>query len=204
MIDGKDIKPAPYNPRDITKEELRGLRVSMKKFGDISGIVFNKKSGNLVGGHHRWEELEEEYGDLEVIHLKGEFHLISSKSKGFTGYMMRVVDWDTSTEKAANVTANSPTISGEFNTQLLTTVLDEIQLDLGEDFAALRLPELAFSISIGEEGEWEDEGESKTKPNLDGILSTIKVTCPQEKKEEVIGWLKKSFLDSNFEGVHIE
>jgi len=35
-----DLKPAAYNPRKITDEQLEMLKKSFKKFGDLSGIVY--------------------------------------------------------------------------------------------------------------------------------------------------------------------
>lgn len=34
-----DLKPAAYNPRTITDEQLERLKKSLKEFGDLSGIV---------------------------------------------------------------------------------------------------------------------------------------------------------------------
>ncbi len=46
-----DLRPAHYNPREITAEAAEGLRHSLVEFGDISGIVWNQRTGNLVCGH---------------------------------------------------------------------------------------------------------------------------------------------------------
>ena len=46
-----DLKPAPYNPRTISEEALKGLGVSLEEFGDISGFTWNKQTGHLVTGH---------------------------------------------------------------------------------------------------------------------------------------------------------
>jgi len=48
-----DIKSAGYNPRTITDEQLKMLNKSLQTFGDLSGIVYNRRTGNLVGGHQR-------------------------------------------------------------------------------------------------------------------------------------------------------
>ena len=39
-----DINPAKYNPRKMNDESRRGLKNSMEKFKDISGIVYNKRT----------------------------------------------------------------------------------------------------------------------------------------------------------------
>lgn len=49
----KNLKANPENPRTITDAKLLQLKRSMERFGDLSGIVFNRRSGNLGGGHQR-------------------------------------------------------------------------------------------------------------------------------------------------------
>ena len=53
-----DLSPAPYNPRKISERAQNALSKSLGDFGDISGIVWNKRTGNLVCGHQRVKELE--------------------------------------------------------------------------------------------------------------------------------------------------
>lgn len=47
------IKNAPYNPRIIDKEAKRRLRKNIAKHGLVSALTWNKRTGNLVGGHQR-------------------------------------------------------------------------------------------------------------------------------------------------------
>ena len=51
------IKVAPYNPRKFSKDARKALKKSIEEFSDISGITINQKTGNVVSGNHRWEEL---------------------------------------------------------------------------------------------------------------------------------------------------
>ena len=44
----EDLKPASYNPRRISDRAARALAKSIGDFGDLSGIVWNKRTGNLV------------------------------------------------------------------------------------------------------------------------------------------------------------
>ena len=62
-----DLKPAPYNPRTITPEAVQALQVSLSEFGDISGIVWNKRTKHLVAGHQRLEALKKKHGDKLAI-----------------------------------------------------------------------------------------------------------------------------------------
>jgi len=52
-----DLQPAPYNPRQSTKNQEKHLKASLEKFGVVEPIIFNKQSGYIVGGHFRVREL---------------------------------------------------------------------------------------------------------------------------------------------------
>ena len=41
-------RPNPANPRKIHPQDLEKLRKSLVKFGDLGGIVVNKRTGWLV------------------------------------------------------------------------------------------------------------------------------------------------------------
>src|SRR6476620_9290267 len=123
----KDVKIAPYNPRKFSKENRKALKKSISEFSDISGITINTKTGNIVSGNHRWEELCEEYGELTLQQIFEDRHAIMS-SKGYTGFMARVVNWSLKKEKQANITANSTMITGEWSSGL-QDVLQDIALE---------------------------------------------------------------------------
>jgi len=147
----EDLRPAPWNPREISPEALAGLKVSMEEFGDISGIVWNARTGHLVAGHQRLAALQEKYGeglryeDGAVVAPDGE------------RFPIRVVDWDELKEKAANVAANSPEIQGTF-TDDLGSLLAQLQIDMPELSIDLRMAELAMA-ELGPLGLPADEGE---------------------------------------------
>ncbi len=50
----------PKNPRRITDKKLDMLKKAVSEFGDLSGIVFNRTTGQLVGGHQRVKVLPAE------------------------------------------------------------------------------------------------------------------------------------------------
>jgi len=137
------LKGAAYNPRSITEEALEGLQHSLAGFGDISGIVWNKRTGNLVAGHQRLRALREKYGkDLKLVD-----GVLVADHQRFT---VRVVDWDEATEKAANVTANNPNIAGEF-TDGLQAVLEEIEANQPDLMPYLNLDELLDRAMQGDQ-----------------------------------------------------
>ncbi len=48
-----DIKTVPWNPRTIDKAAKKRLEKILRKTGLVDTLVYNKRSGNLVGGHQR-------------------------------------------------------------------------------------------------------------------------------------------------------
>jgi len=116
-----DLIPADYNPRVISDQALAGLEASIKRFGLVEPVVWNRQTGRVVGGHQR----------LKVL-----------AKQGITETEVIVVDLPESEEKALNVTLNNPHIAGTFTPEL-QTMLDEIKIEIGDlDFGNLKLDEL--------------------------------------------------------------
>ena len=121
----KDLKPAPYNPRRISPEAMAGLEASLDRFGVVQPIIYNQRSGYVVGGHQRLKAL---------------------KKKKITSTQVVVVDLDEIDEKALNVALNSPHISGEFTADL-QALLEEIQEKDSMLFSSLLLDQLLGEAS---------------------------------------------------------
>ena len=47
------LKNAPYNPRSMDDEARKKLRKQLKTHKLVEGIVWNVRTGNIVGGHQR-------------------------------------------------------------------------------------------------------------------------------------------------------
>ena len=128
-----DLKPAPENPRKITDEELRTLGEAMKEFGDLSGIVFNRKTGHLVGGHQRLKHLDPSWKIVSKPHQDKQGTVaVGWVETDFGRFTYREVDWPKRKEHAANLAANK--ISGEWDNEKLAPILEELaqlpELDL--------------------------------------------------------------------------
>jgi|GEM_PF-2691258 len=122
------LKPAVYNPRKISNKQAEMLKKSMLEFGDLSGIVYNVRSGNLIGGHQRcqqfdpaWEINKEKYSDNMGTVAEGYIQT------PFGRWRYREVDWDIKKEKAANVAANKQ--GGDWDLSQLRELIDEINID---------------------------------------------------------------------------
>lgn len=132
----EDLAPAAYNPRKISAKAASGLSKSIEEFGDISGITWNRRTGNLISGHQRVEQLRK----LGAILHDGAVQI--KRGDKIHRFDVRVVDFTVAQEKAANVAANNPHIGGEF-TDDLAALLGEVKCDLGDDlFGELALDAL--------------------------------------------------------------
>lgn len=91
------IKEAAYNPRIISEYGEKLLRKTLKNKGLVEALVWNKRTGNLVGGHQRLHNIDA----LE-------------KTKD---YFLDVcaVDVDEKTEKELNIILNNPNMQGQYD-----------------------------------------------------------------------------------------
>ena len=129
------LNPALYNPRkDLAPGDIEyeKLKKSILAFGEVDPIIWNEKTGNIVGGHQRFKVLRDmgqEDFDVSVVNLKP------------------------SEEGALNIALNK--ISGEWDYPKLKDLISEI--DTGEfdievtGFDADELKELfGFESKAGE------------------------------------------------------
>ena len=101
-----DLKAAEYNPRKDLKPgdaEYEKLKRSIQEFGYVEPVIWNKRTGVVVGGHQR----------LKVM-----------KDLGYTEVDCVVVDLDEAKEKALNIALNK--ISGEWDNDLLASLLKDL------------------------------------------------------------------------------
>ena len=100
------LQPAKYNPRKDLKPgdpEFEKLKRSVEEFGYVEPIIWNERTGVVVGGHQR----------LKVL-----MHL------GYTEVDCVVLDIDEQKEKALNIALNK--ISGDWDMPLLTALLQDL------------------------------------------------------------------------------
>jgi len=117
-----NMNPAPYNPRAMDDAERAALHASMKRWGLADTITWNKRTGNIVGGHQRYDELLED---------------------GQTEASVVVVDIPEEEEKALNVVLNSPRAQGHF-TESLDALVNEVKAKLPDLPSELRLDDLVI------------------------------------------------------------
>lgn len=133
-----DIKPAPYNPREIAPESLAGLRQSLEKFGMVDLLVVNRRNMHIISGHQRYKILQE---------------------AGVESVTAIIVDVDEVSEMAMNVTLNSQEITGHW-TAALVPLLERLRTENADDYLALRMKELREEVA-----EFEIENIGKILPD---------------------------------------
>tara|TARA_R100000655_G_scaffold4623_3_gene14953 strand:+ start:3645 stop:4151 length:507 start_codon:yes stop_codon:yes gene_type:complete len=69
LIEISKLKPASYNPRQITKKQFEDLKESIRKFDLVDPIVINKDM-TVIGGHQRLKCCKElKYKDVDCVIL---------------------------------------------------------------------------------------------------------------------------------------
>lgn len=111
-VDRKVLKGAPYNPRTISDVHKRKLQAQLKKNGLVSPITWNKRTGNIVGGHQR-------IAALDAIMGTDDYKITVAQ-----------VDVDEAEEKALNVALNNDQNMGEFDIEKLGKLLEDAAIDL--------------------------------------------------------------------------
>lgn len=119
----EQLNPAKYNPRKDLQPgdaEYEKLLRSVEEFGYVEPIIWNKRTGNIVGGHQRFKVL---------------------KQLGFSEIDCVVVDMDEAREKALNIALNK--ISGDWDTAKLADVFRDIeQYGISLDITGFEAPEI--------------------------------------------------------------
>lgn len=150
-----DLNPAAYNPRVPLKEgdpDYEKLRKSIETFGHVIPIVWNKRTGNVVGGHQTLQvlkDLGEKETDCTVVNLSLE------------------------EEKALNIALNK--ISGRWDMELLDQVMQELDaLDMTSltGFDEKEVEKILEEISA-------DIVESKELDTEDFAEETFEHKCPR-------------------------
>lgn len=109
-----ELNAAAYNPRIDLRPgmaEYEKLKASIQTFGDVEPIVWNRRTGNVVGGHQR----------LSVL-----------KDMGAETTLVSVVELSDTEEKLLNIALNK--IKGDWDKEKLEAILSGF--DQSEAFVA--------------------------------------------------------------------
>lgn len=150
------INFAPYNPRKISEEARKQLKKNLIRVGVLGGIVWNKRTGNLVSGHQK----------VSIMDSVNRY----DPETGKNDYELRVepVDFDLKTEKEQNLFFNNRNVQGEYDEDLLRSMLDGIDYSLagfGEfDMQMLGLSNFGDYDPMGDFGDDSEEDTDDRQP----------------------------------------
>ena len=165
-INIKNINPALYNPRKDLKlgdPEYEKLKKSLTEFDLVEPLIWNKRTGNLVGGHQRLKILEE-MGQQEVD--------------------VSVVDLPPSKEKALNLALNK--IQGDWDLPKLKDLLEE--LNTGEfDMEITGFDDKEIEDLMTQFHAWSPDGDLLEG---EGELARRVIIVFQTEQEELQFWAK--------------
>lgn len=104
QIPRSQIKKAPYNPRDIDPFALKKLGDGIGRFGLVEPLIWNSRTGNLVGGHQRLALIDAKLNNAEY------------------DVPVAVVDLDDVQERELNVLLNNESTQGVYDFAKLETL----------------------------------------------------------------------------------
>jgi ParB-like chromosome segregation protein Spo0J len=107
-----ELKKAAYNPRTLGDMEKRKLREGIKRHGLVEPIVWNKRTGNICGGHQR-------IGQLDALAGTADYTLD-----------VAVIDVDDKSEKEINVLLNNNEAQGDWDLDLLGDLVKDSGLEI--------------------------------------------------------------------------
>lgn len=159
------LKPATYNPRTIDPVSKAGLAASIHEFGLVEPIIYNKRTGNIVGGHQRYNQLVED----DVTHTD-----------------VVEVDLDETKEKLLNVTLNNKHIAGTYDETKLQDLLDESKNEHEDLFKRLNMEPL----TLPDESEFKTSFNLSDNPR--GDLVRMKFMVTHDQKEYIDNAIRKA------------
>ena len=133
-----ELIPAPYNPRkDIQPgdAEYEKLKRSLEEFGYVEPVIWNARTGHVVGGHQRLKVLRE-LGETEIDCV--------------------IVDLPDAQEKALNIALNK--ISNDWDKEKLAELLEDLQsTDIDMTVTGFDSAELDAVLNLDQVGEDDED-----------------------------------------------
>lgn len=170
VIHRSQIQNAPYNPRIMDEKTKKRLKKNIAQHGLVAALTWNKRTGNLVGGHQSLEQLDalEKNKDYELT--------------------VCVVDVDEREEAALNVQLNNPSMQGEWDLEKLAMLSEDFDLDLSAD---LGFTESDIDFMFEGDDRFSQLFDTQEKENMRGDLEAVK----EARKESVERLKERNSID---------
>lgn len=177
-----DLKSMPVNPRVELRPGMpryENLKQSIERHGFVDPLVWNRRSGHLVGGWQRRAVLMD---------------------MGYPEADVSVVDMDPDQERELNIVLNG--VGGEWDYQALAVELQSFDDVTGLGFSAEEIDKIYEEAGLGDDGGGGSGSGSfeKLEQELAGLAGTedysIIVIVPVEHADEVKAWLANGEMDT--------
>lgn len=111
LVHRSELMNAPYNPSVISKDKKKRLKGMLQKHGLVNTPTWNRRTGNIVGGHKR-------ISILDIL-------------EGTKDYMLEVsvVDVDETEEVELNILLNNQEIQGDYDTEMLAELMIDFNIE---------------------------------------------------------------------------
>jgi hypothetical protein len=100
LVHRSELRNAPYNPRVLDDDKRERLQENLQRVGLVEPVIWNRRTGNLVGGHQRLAALDALQGQ--------DYHL-----------QVAQVSLTDKEEREQNVFLNNPAAQGQFEMHAL-------------------------------------------------------------------------------------
>ena len=155
------LKPASYNPRQISTKQYKDLKESVNRFGIVDPIIVNKNGNVVIGGHQRLKVCKDlKHTEIDCV----------------------VLDLSKEEERELNIRLNKS--GGEFDLDILA---NEFEIEELKDWGFKEI-ELGLNIDKIVEGNTEDDHipevkESRVKLGDVWELGKHRLMCGDSTKE---------------------
>ena len=173
-----DLNAAAYNPRvnlEPGMPEFEKLKRSIETYGDVEPIVWNRRTGNVVGGHQRMAVMK---------------HL------GIKSAKVSVVDMGEKQEKLLNLALNKA--KGDWDADRLESMLRDMDFDKLE-MTGFGAEEIAILLESNDDIDdfGQDDGDGSGEANFYG--ASYVVTARFRDIEEARTWIAKEGIDATLQ-----
>lgn len=168
-IEFSRLIPADYNPRvALTPDmpEFERLKNSIETFGNVEPIVWNERTGHIVGGHQRLAVLQ---------------HL------GYTSAEVSVVDLDEKEEKLLNVALNK--IKGQWDYSKLEQLLGDYEI---EEAKATGFSAQEIALILARNDDLENDAEEYDDEPGDYVGASWVITLAFEHASDARSWAEEN------------
>lgn len=196
-----EAQPYHKNPRKITKAQHELLSSSLAEFGDLSGVVVNIRTGEVIGGNQRSSIFKREDAKIEIIERYDTPTKTGTTAIGYVifgdeKYAYREVDWDEKTAESANIRANK--IGGIFDFDILANEFDmELLMQSGFSEDELLNSPLGNLSKLHTVNKGDENSEWIGLPDFDVDAGDLKIIFHFESQEDMDKFDKKYGFDIN-------